>query len=85
VKNSMFPGAAMMYLIGTDMIRELREEMRAMLGSAFSLRGFHDAFLSHGSIPVALIAKMMTGGPIEAEGYVAPNDGYPAGIKGMQP
>lgn len=85
VKNSMFPGAAMMYLKGTDMIGELREEMRAREGSEFSLRGFHDAFLSHGSIPVALIATMMKGEPIEAEGYVAPvNDRSAPGIERTQ-
>ncbi|HUG13792.1 MAG TPA: DUF885 domain-containing protein [Thermomicrobiales bacterium] len=72
VKNSMFPGAAIMYLTGTDMIHDLRDEMQRRLGSGFSLRSFHDEFLSHGSIPVALIAALMTGRPIDAEGYVAP-------------
>lgn len=75
VKNSMFPGAAMMYLIGTDMIHALRAEMRDRWGAGFSLRRFHDAFLSHGSIPVALIAKRMRGEPITAEGYVSPRMG----------
>lgn len=59
VKNSMFPGAAMMYLIGQDAIRCLRGEIAAIEGGAFSLRRFHDRFLSFGSIPVALIAEMM--------------------------
>ena len=59
VKNSMFPGGAMMYLIGTDRIKQLRAEMAQRWGSAFSLCRFHDEFLSYGSIPVALIAKEM--------------------------
>jgi uncharacterized protein (DUF885 family) len=59
VKNSMFPGAAMMYLIGTDRITQLRQEMARCWGSAFSLRRFHDRFLSYGSVPVALIAQDM--------------------------
>lgn len=59
VKNSMFPGAAMMYLIGQDAIRDLRKEIAAREGSAFSLRRFHDRFLSFGSIPVSLIARQM--------------------------
>ncbi len=61
VKNSMFPGAAMMYLVGTDAIHALRQNLAAREGSAFSLRRFHDAFLSYGSIPVALIAQAMLG------------------------
>jgi len=60
VKNSMFPGAAVLYLLGTDAIHDLRRERTAQAareGSAFSLRDFHDDFLSYGSIPVALIAE----------------------------
>jgi uncharacterized protein (DUF885 family) len=56
-KNSMFPGAALMYLTGTDAIHALRRELAARPG--FSLRTFHDRFLAHGSLPVALIAKAM--------------------------
>jgi hypothetical protein len=57
VKNSMFPGTALMYLIGSDAIRQLRRDMAARPG--FELRAFHDRLLSYGSIPVALIAKSM--------------------------
>ncbi|MCB0044948.1 MAG: DUF885 family protein [Caldilineaceae bacterium] len=59
VKNSMFPGAAMMYLFGTDAIYDLRRELEAKAGARFSLRRFHDTFLSYGSIPVALVAESM--------------------------
>lgn len=59
IKNSMFPGAAAMYLVGTNAIHDLRQAMRARLGSEFSLRDFHDAFLSYGAIPTALIAQEM--------------------------
>jgi hypothetical protein len=62
VKNSMFPGAAMMYLIGTDAIHDLRRTMTAQEGADFSLRAFHDHFLSYGAIPVSLIAASMRGG-----------------------
>lgn len=62
VKNSLFPGAAMMYLIGQDMIRDLRREMERRAGDDFSLRDFHDSFLSYGSIPVSMIAQAMRGG-----------------------
>jgi uncharacterized protein (DUF885 family) len=59
VKNSMFPGAAVMYLMGRDAIHRLRADMAAMGGRHFSLKHFHDTFLSYGSIPVSLIATAM--------------------------
>ena len=59
VKNSMFPGAAMMYLFGTNAIHDLRRQIAARDGDAFSLRAFHDRFLSYGAIPVAMIARAM--------------------------
>jgi uncharacterized protein (DUF885 family) len=59
VKNSMFPGAAVIYLLGTDAIHDLREEMSSHLGPSFELREFHDDFLSYGSIPVPLIGAHM--------------------------
>jgi len=59
VKNSMFPGAAMMYLVGTDAIHDLRKQVAARLGDHFDLRTFHDRFLAYGSIPVSLIAEEM--------------------------
>ena len=60
VKNSMFPGAALMYLAGTDEIWQLRRDLERIEGSDFSLRRFHDTFLSYGSIPVSVIADSMT-------------------------
>jgi hypothetical protein len=68
VKNSMFPGAALIYLIGTDRIHQLRGELAAREGAGFSLRSFHDRFLSYGSIPVSLIARAMlaAAGPADA-------------------
>ncbi|MCB0131238.1 MAG: DUF885 family protein, partial [Caldilineaceae bacterium] len=59
VKNSMFPGAAIIYLMGTDMIVDLREELKKRQGDAFALGSFHDKFLAYGSIPVALIRDAM--------------------------
>ncbi len=59
VKNSMFPGAALMYLTGVDAIRRLRS--LAELEEGFTLRSFHDRLLSYGSVPVSLIAADMAG------------------------
>ena len=53
VKNSMFPGAAVMYWLGTRGIHDLRRACAAREGAAFSLKRFHDRFLSYGAIPVA--------------------------------
>jgi hypothetical protein len=59
VKNSMFPGGALMYLVGTDAIHELRRDLMQVQGDDFELRRFHDAFLSYGSVPVRLVADEM--------------------------
>ena len=58
-KNSMFPGAAVMYLMGRDPIHRLRADMLAIEGRHFSSKKFHERFLSYGSIPVSLIATAM--------------------------
>jgi len=59
-RNSMFPGTALMYWLGTSGILALREKRRATLGAAFTLRAFHDELLSWGAIPVPLAARLMT-------------------------
>jgi hypothetical protein len=61
VKNSMFPGAAVMYWLGTRDIHRLRAAIATREGTRFSLKRFHDTFLGHGAIPVPLIARLMTG------------------------
>lgn len=63
VKNSMFPGAALIYMVGTDAIHDLRRELREQWGSDFTLRRFHDTFLSLGSVPVSLVARAMKAAP----------------------
>lgn len=57
VKNSMFPATALMYLVGTDAILQLRRELAARPG--FTLAAFHDRLLSCGSIPVSLAAAAL--------------------------
>jgi hypothetical protein len=60
VKNSMYPCTALMYWLGTQSILDLRETMRRRRRSAWSLKAFHDELLGFGSIPVPLVAQMMT-------------------------
>jgi uncharacterized protein (DUF885 family) len=50
-KNSMFPGAALIYFMGSTRIQDLRRESR------LGLREFHDWLLSHGSVPVAAVGN----------------------------
>jgi uncharacterized protein (DUF885 family) len=50
-KNIMFPGAALIYFVGSARIHELRREYEQRLG----LRKFHDLLLAQGSIPVAKV------------------------------
>jgi Bacterial protein of unknown function (DUF885) len=57
VKNSMFPATALMYLVGTDAIHQLRRELASRPG--FTLAAFHDRLLSCGSIPVSLAAAAL--------------------------
>ena len=56
-KNSMFPGTAIMYWLGTEGLHQLRREQQRAGGASFSLRRFHDRVLAFGSIPVPLIAR----------------------------
>jgi hypothetical protein len=60
VKNSMFPCTAIMYWLGTQGIHDLRDEMQRREGSRFSLRRFHGELLGFGSVPVPLVARMLT-------------------------
>lgn len=59
-RNTMFPGSAVMYWLGTQAVHRLRGEREAAEGRAFSLRVFHDRFLGYGALPVFLIAQLMS-------------------------
>lgn len=52
-----WPGQALTYKTGQREIQRLRRELEARDGSAFDLRGFHDALLAHGSLPLATLAR----------------------------
>jgi hypothetical protein len=68
VKNSMFPGTALMYRLGVETIHSLRRDIAAREGASFHLGRFHDLLLSYGSVPPALIARSMReAGALHAE------------------
>jgi uncharacterized protein (DUF885 family) len=49
------PAQPLCYAVGRREILQLRTEFRAARGAGSSLRGFHDALLAYGGLPVALI------------------------------
>jgi uncharacterized protein (DUF885 family) len=51
------------YFNGYAEITSLRDEMRAKQGSAFSVKGFNNRFLSYGNAPVRLIRELMVSAP----------------------
>lgn len=50
------------YTLGKLMIYKLRADYEAKLGSAYSMKKFHDTFLQQGSIPLKLVRRVMLGG-----------------------
>ena len=49
------------YTLGKLMILKLRDDYRQAKGDAYSLKGFHDEFLSYGAPPIPLVREMMLG------------------------
>jgi uncharacterized protein (DUF885 family) len=47
------PTYPLSYLLGRTLLQRLRSDEEQRLGSAFSLRRFHDALLNQGSLPVS--------------------------------
>ena len=56
-RYTVYPGQATAYMIGKLKIMELREKARAELGSQFDIRGFHDAILSTGPVPLSIMEE----------------------------
>lgn len=53
------PGYQLSYLIGKKKIMDLRKDVQERAGSSFSLKKFHDAMLSAGSLPSRFIGKVV--------------------------
>ena len=54
-----WPGQALSYKLGELMIRRLRAEAEAKLGSRFDIRGFHDTILDMGAVPLNVLEQQM--------------------------
>lgn len=60
VRGTFDPGY-LNYTVGKLMIRKLREDWKAKVGNRYSLRAFHDEFLSYGCAPIPVIREAMLG------------------------
>ena len=55
----VWPGQACGYKIGHTEIDRLRSKSRAALGPKFDIKGFHDAVLLGGSLPLAVLERVV--------------------------
>ena len=55
----VLPGQATSYKIGMLKIQELREKAEQALGDKFDIRGFHDAVLGGGAVPLSVLETMV--------------------------
>lgn len=57
----MSPTQPMSYILGKHLVLDLRDRMKKKLGKTFSLKGFHDALIDHGTIPVSRVEELING------------------------
>jgi uncharacterized protein (DUF885 family) len=53
------PGQALAYMVGRLEIERIRAGARQALGERFDIRGFHDAILSNGELPLGALAEVI--------------------------
>jgi uncharacterized protein (DUF885 family) len=54
-----WPGQALAYKIGQREIFRLREDARSRLGNRFDIKGFHDAVLGSGLVPLPILRELI--------------------------
>ena len=55
------PTYQLSYLLGKVLLLQLRADEQRRLGSAFSLRGFHDTLLRNGTLPISFHRRLLAG------------------------
>jgi uncharacterized protein (DUF885 family) len=53
------PGQALAYMIGRIEIQRIRSDAEERLGDDFDIKGFHDAVLTHGMLPLETLARVV--------------------------
>jgi len=56
------PTYPLSYLLGRTLLLGLRADERRRLGDDFSLKGFHDALMRNGSLPISFQRRLLAGG-----------------------
>jgi uncharacterized protein (DUF885 family) len=69
-----WPGQALAYKMGQLMIRKLRDEAKAQLGSKFNIKAFHDEVLNGGAMPLDLLQERVERW-IKEQGAATPKSG----------
>ena len=60
-ERGTFDPSYILYSLGKLMVLKLREDYRAAAADRFTLRGFHDALLGHGTVPLWLHRDLLLG------------------------
>lgn len=60
-RYAVYPGQATAYSIGKLEILRLRDEAKAQLGPKFDIKGFHDAVLKSGAVPLDVLGENVKG------------------------
>jgi uncharacterized protein (DUF885 family) len=58
-RDSQSPSPPGREIIGELLIEEMREEYKQRMGEHYSMREFHDRFLSFGDLPFPIVRRLM--------------------------